>query len=100
MVWGSPYEMEAGKERTKRERELEKTDKANRAYDKKHGTRRYAEGQQREADQFEAHKKAVRAEQNTKPPVTQHSPTKVNVPGWRVIVLGGSGGLKGRIRAE
>lgn len=34
------------------------------------------------------------------PPVEQHSPTKVHVPGWRVIVLGGSGGMKGRIRAE
>jgi hypothetical protein len=26
-------------------------------------------------------------------PVTQNSPTKVRVPGWRVIVLGSSGGL-------
>jgi len=31
-------------------------------------------------------------------PLEQHSPTKVNVPGWRVIVLGGSGGLKGRLQ--
>lgn len=31
-------------------------------------------------------------------PVEQHSPTKVHVPGWRVIVLGGSGGLKKRLQ--
>lgn len=30
-------------------------------------------------------------------PVEQHSPTKVRVPGWKVIVLGGSGGI--RVRA-
>lgn len=29
-------------------------------------------------------------------PVEQHSPTKVRVPGWKVIVLGGSGGIRVR----
>jgi len=35
-----------------------------------------------------------------KAPVEQHSPTKVHVPGWRVIVLGGSGGIRGRIHQD
>lgn len=29
-------------------------------------------------------------------PVTHNSPTKVHVPGWKVIVLGGSGGIRVR----
>lgn len=29
-------------------------------------------------------------------PVEQHSPTKIRIPSWRVFVLGGSGGLRGR----
>lgn len=29
-------------------------------------------------------------------PVTHNSPTKVHVPGWRVIVLGSSGGISVR----
>jgi hypothetical protein len=27
-------------------------------------------------------------------PVEQNSPTKVHVPGWREIILGGSGGIE------
>lgn len=76
---------------------LDKKEKGLRAYDKKHGTNRMAEHSRDEQRKLEETKRNYYANQN-KAPVTQHSPTKVNVPGWRVIVLGGSGGLKGRLQ--
>jgi hypothetical protein len=37
--------------------------------------------------------RSARNEHESMQPVEQHSPTKVRVPGWRVFVLGGSGGI-------
>lgn len=74
---------------------LEKKEKGLRAYDKANGTNRLGEHHKEEARKLQETKRAYYAKQN-KPPVTQNSPTTVNVPGWRVVVLGSSGGISVR----